>query len=245
MLCRGKTAGVTGEAMISHQYRCIFVEVPKTGTTSIRSILGNPRHPHLDVWELKHELETQWTRHNGRWDKYYGAWYGLKPEKERRDRGRAIFDSYFKFGFVRNPWDRTVSLYERRESAQLHKEITFDEFVDRIRYSTFTCMYPSPKVNQLDWMVDPSGNVIVDFIGRFERLEEDWRLVADKLDIDRPLPHGNRNPQRIRHYTDYYTPRTRDIVARRFAVDIETFGYEFGASADDPGDAGRASEPVS
>jgi hypothetical protein len=68
--------------------------------------------------------------------------------------------------------------------------------------------------------------VHADFIGTFEHLVVDRDIVAQKLGITGKLPHRRANP-RARHYTEYYTPRTRDIIATRFKVDIERFGYEF------------------
>ena len=56
--------------------------------------------------------------------------------------------------------------------------------------------------------------------------EKDWAFVAQKLGLEEKLPHRRANPH-ARHYTEYYTPRTRDIIAEKFKVDIERFGYEF------------------
>src|SRR5512140_1266429 len=132
--------------------------------------------------------------------------------------GRAVF--------VRNPWDRVVSLYERTEALQLRNEMSFEQFVDWIEYSSATCVHSSPHRYQLDWFVDPNGNVLADFIGKFERLDEDWAFVAQKLGLGEKLPHRRQNP-RDRHYTEYYNSRTRDVIANKFKVDIEHFGYEF------------------
>ena len=212
--------------VISHKHKCIFVEVPKTGSTSVRTILGRPSKPHLSLSELKKMMENCWTRMGG--EKRMSEWLYLPLSRERRrEIGGKEFESYFKFGFVRNPWDRVVSLYERTEPLQMKDKMTFDEFVDWIQYSSSTCIHSSPHRYQLDWFVDGSGNVLADFIGKFERLEEDWSVVAQKLGINRPLPHTHANP-RARHYTDYYTPRTREIIAQKFKVDIDHFGYEFG-----------------
>ena len=148
------------------------------------------------------------------------------PEEKRLERGREQFDSYFKFGFVRNPWDRVVSLYERKEALELRKKMSFEEFVDWIQYSSATCVHSSPHRYQLDWFVDPNGLVLADFIGRFERLADDWRIVARKIGASGELPHGRPNP-RSRHYTEYYNNKTRGIIAEKFKVDIEHFGYQF------------------
>jgi hypothetical protein len=61
----------------------------------------------------------------------------------------------------------------------------------------------------------------------FERLDEDWAVVAKKLGINESLPHRRANP-RERHYTEYYDARTREVIANKFRIDIEHFGYEFG-----------------
>jgi hypothetical protein len=209
--------------MISTEYKCIFIEVPKTGSTSIRQILGHPRKPHLNILQTKYEfvsilrLDYLYERPDDLWD----------PGKPI-ELAESLFEQYFKFGFVRNPWDRTVALYERREGVQASKQMTFDEFVDRIEYSSDTCIHPTRHKNQLDWLSDENGNVLVDFVGRFERLQDDWKTVCDRLGIDETLPHANKNPERAKHYTEYYTEETQQIIAEKFKVDIDYFGYEFG-----------------
>ena len=212
--------------VISHKHKCIFVEIPKTGSTSVRAILGKAWKPHLNLWQIKNQMETYWTRYGGRKNRILAALYLLRSEKRRKAIGGKQFETYFKFGFVRNPWDRVVSLYERTEALQLKDKMAFDEFVDWIQYSSATCVHSSPHRYQLDWFVDPNGNMLADFIGKFERLEEDWAFVAKKLGLNENLPHQRPNP-RARHYTEYYTPRTRDVIANKFKVDIERFGYEF------------------
>lgn len=121
--------------------------------------------------------------------------YLTLPRHLRIEIGRKQFETYFKFGFVRNPWDRVVSLYERAEGLQFRNTMSFDEFVDWIQYSSSTCLYPTPHRHQLDWFVDPSGNVLADFIGKFERLDEDWAFVAQKLGIAERLLHRMANPR--------------------------------------------------
>ena len=75
-------------------------------------------------------------------------------------------------------------------------------------------------------MSDEEGAVIVDFIGRFENLNEDTGTVFRNLGISgASLPHNNSSHHR--DYRSYYTEETRDLVAERYARDIEFFGYEF------------------
>ncbi|MBC7619493.1 MAG: hypothetical protein H7293_11005 [Candidatus Saccharibacteria bacterium] len=183
--------------MISEQYRCIFVEVPKTGSTSVRSIVGEPLRPHLNIWQIAQ---------------------GMVPEQ---------FEQFYKFGFVRNPWDRAVALYERREGMQLKSKLSFEEFIDWMKFASSTCLHPVPHRYQLDWFVNPHGDIIVNRIGRFENLANDWAEIASRIGARPDLPMLNFNTNRKRHYSEYFSKRSRLIVATRFAVDIEYFGYEF------------------
>lgn len=182
--------------MVSDQYKCIFIQVPKTGSTSIRHLLGQPPKPHLNACQIEQNIAAE------------------------------KFENYFKFGFVRNPWDRAVSLYERKEGLQLKNKMSFDEFVEWLKFSSATCLHPLPHRYQLDWFLNQNGDVIVDFIGRFEQLQKDWGFVSKRIGLSHQLPHLNKNCQRS-HYSRYFNKKTRQIIADRFAVDIEYFGYEF------------------
>jgi len=204
--------------MISHQYQCIFIEVPKTGSTSIRSILGHPKKPHLNIQEVKEKF-------------FHEVPLSTNPVK-RFFQTRTLkqkWEQYYKFGFVRNPWDRVVSLYLRKEGIQMSDKMSFPEFVHWIENSSDTCIHPSPHKNQLDWFLDKNQQIAVDFIGKFENLNEDWKHISKHLGINAPLPHANQNPAKKKHYTEYYTDELRDIIAEKFHKDIEYFGYSFGA----------------
>jgi hypothetical protein len=132
--------------------------------------------------------------------------------------------NYFKFCFVRNPWQRTVSAWEyliHQKWANMKQFSTFEIFIKNMP-SRFAHLKP-----QCDWICDNNQNVIVDFIGRFENLQEDFNIICDKIGIPKQkLPHKNKTKHK--HYTEYYDDETREIVAKKFAKDIEYFNYEFG-----------------
>jgi len=160
-------------------------------------------------------MESYWVVRGGRKNRILEWLYLTLPAERRKEWGRRQFESYFKFGF------------ERNEAVQMRQEMTFEEFVRWIQYSSSTCIHSSPHRYQLDWFVDANGKMLADFIGRFERLQEDWAVVAKKLGVSEVLPHARANP-RPRHYTEYYTPETQSIIEEKFKVDIETFNYRFG-----------------
>jgi len=206
--------------MINHQFQCIFIEVPKTGSTSIRTILGHPEKPHLNIQEAKKKFFKELSQVRNPIKRYFQT-KSLTHS----------WNNYYKFGFVRNPWDRVVSLYLRKEGIQLSGKMSFPEFVHWIQNSSDTCIHPSQHKNQIDWFLDENGNIAVDFIGKFENLNEDWGHIAKQLGINTTLPHANKNPTKKKHYTEYYTDELRDIIADKFHKDIEYFGYSFGVSS--------------
>ena len=76
-----------------------------------------------------------------------------------------------------------------------------------------------------EWITDDKGKVVVDFIGKYENFDEDWKIVCEKIGIKAKLPH--RNKSKHRHYSVYYTKEARQVIAERFKEDIKMFGYKF------------------
>ena len=113
----------------------------------------------------------------------------------------------------------------KKDRFGLEMFLSFEEFVSWIQYSSATSNQAAPHRYQLDRLTDSSGNLLMNFIRSFENLDSDWNVVADMLRIDASLPHLNLI--NAKHYTEYYSEKTKAIVAEKFKVDIETFGYEF------------------
>jgi hypothetical protein len=240
--------------VICHPYRCVFVHVPKTAGISIELVFidlmgltyqtraplllrrnhdpakGPPRLAHLKATE-------------------YVSCGHMTPEQ---------FQAYFKFSFVRNPWDRIVSEYRYRGYPVRFDFKTY--LFKRLPKPGFTDIY-CHILPQSDFLFDEGGTLLVDFVGRYESLQTDFDTVCARLGIPpRELPHVNRAEDvrpRVRrlndvktlndvkqllrhrfwnlerrhtfpHYTQYYDDESREFVAELFRKDIEAFGYAFG-----------------
>lgn len=185
--------------MISHSHKFIFVHVSKTAGTTIR-----------------HALE-------GEYDELHKPYHsGISKIKEKLS--YQVFQTYFKFGAIRNPWDREVSRYKYLQSArcegfkkQKYCQNGFNEYLFKF-IELGLVNYDTLKID---------GKVGMDYIMKFENLQEDFNVVCDKIGIPRQeLPH--RNKTKRKHYTEYYDDETREIVGEKYAQDIEYFGYKFG-----------------
>jgi len=142
----------------------------------------------------------------------------------------------FSFAFVRNPWDRLVSAYEYLKNGGICPLDAEDYLNLFSKYENFKEMVLNWEEvffdqihfkSQSDWICDNDGNIIVDFVGKFENLQQDFDIVCDRMQIPRKkLPHTNKTNHK--HYTEYYDDEIREIVAKKYARDIEYFGYKFG-----------------
>lgn len=161
------------------------------------------------------------------WQEYYRANAGK-------------FRRYYKFAFVRNPWDRLVSTYsflkagglDPRDRAWAEQNLSryrdFDEFVR----GWLTAENASRWVHfmpQHNWICDEDQQCRMDFVGRFEHIDRDFAVVARRIGCTRPLERGNQSEHH--HYSEYYTAETRDMVAAVYATDIRLFEYEFDETA--------------
>lgn len=200
--------------VISKKYNFIYIALPKTGTTSIQKCFSN-----LDDETLF--IENKNLDDHGQIDK--SLCKHIKSCELRKKIKN--YDSYFKFAFVRNPWDLVVSWYAyvRRlplSSSRSSKGISFKKFINEME-----CVWGQGL--QTKWILDESGNQLVDFVGKFENLQEDFDIVCKMIGVKQSkLPHKNKSNHKF--YKKIYDQETREIVAEKYAKDIEYFGYEFG-----------------
>ena len=197
--------------MISDQYRCVYVHIPKTAGTSIERALG---------WIGDDVIGPYGT-----------VPYGVQDHRTLNELRLAMptadFDAYFKFTFVRNPWARVVSWYRNVISDAVHRgnfgiaaDSTLRDFL--VRHGSTWGLQPLRY-----WIGDRSGALELDFIGRFETLRSDFDTVRKRLGVPAvELPHLTQSNDRT-HYRSLYDHECREIVAQRYAEEIGMFDYRF------------------
>lgn len=165
---------------------------------------------------------------------------------KKRVKSINVENNYFKFTFVRNPWDRIASCYRNKienswkyahkrvnsSSKKLkskglnfeNNELTLNEFLILLEKG-------NNRFYNIHWA--PQTSIVnmdkMDFIGRFENLEEDWKYVCKKIGIDeRKLPHKLQTKPKDQSYRDYYKDQESiDIISRIYKKEIELFNYKF------------------
>ncbi len=216
--------------LLSLKHNFLFVHTAKTGGTSVRDALAPLRYrdPWYPVQFLcsrlsslsGHRLGIKFPRHS----KIVAAQEMLPRE---------LFDRLFKFVFVRNPWDLQVSSFHHicRERPHLMGQVdSFDAFMRWKLDPERPYQYHVDTSIELqsDYLIGLHGEVLVDFIGRYERLREDFEEACRRIGIPPPaLPHKRKATDRSRDYRSYYTDALAEMVARRFEPDIRLLGYSF------------------
>ncbi|GGA13492.1 sulfotransferase family 2 domain-containing protein [Okeania sp. KiyG1] len=227
--------------LISHKHKFIFVHVQKTAGQSVTETLK----------KNVPDLEKLVTQH-----KHGSAITG------RDILGVDKWNEYYKFAFVRNPWDRLVSWYSmilgicldekmsqnysnynlwhkvvrnyrkyrylnRPHNSKFYSYVlkncnSFEDFIKNSHRDNMKNMR-----NQLDYLVDEEGNIIVDFIGKFESLGDDFNQLKSNLNLPHmELPHVTHKSKH-RNYQEYYNDEIREIVQERYHQDIKYFNYNF------------------
>lgn len=189
-------------------YKCIFVHIPKNAGLSVcYTLFGNTGGSHRKIVDYKKIFSP------------------------------GTFKRYYKFTFVRNPWDRLVSTFfflkngglteKDRVWAQEHiaQFDSFDAFVKG--WLTEENINNSLHFqHQYCFLEDEKGIIAVDFIGRFENIEEDFKKITEELNIRRTLKKTNTS-KRKEDYKAYYDEETKTIVNEVYRKDIQLFNYEF------------------
>jgi hypothetical protein len=231
--------------IISHEHKFIFLKTKKTAGTAIEAALSELCGPDDVITPYREESERE---RQGRAPQNYRIEHPLKPKRTllrrilmRPERyyhasvgfyehmpawrvraylGEEVWQSYFKFAFDRNPWDRQVSWYLYKTKSKRARP-SFERFMSSRRRA----YVDNFQIYTLD------GSPAVDFVGRYERLDEDLNKALELAGVGRELsvPRTNVTPNRDREadYREFYTPHTQGLVADWYANEIALLGYWF------------------
>ena len=211
--------------IVLHEYQAIYFSIPKVASSTW-----------LKVCAQLLEIEPP-----------EGRTYRLVDFPRLGEEDILTYENYFKFCFVRNPWDRLISCYLNK--IQKNSNINPPEFENGIqrsflRYGTFSagmsfeefvkavCEIPDIDADrhiksQYTFITDRSDNKLVDFIGKLENANDNFSYVLKKLGGDEVhIPHSKKSQNR-KSYEQYYTSKLITIVEKRYAKDIEMFDYNF------------------
>ncbi|WP_297823019.1 sulfotransferase family 2 domain-containing protein [uncultured Paraglaciecola sp.] len=231
--------------MISHHQKCVFVHIPKNAGQSIEHVFINlleltwetraplllrrNEHPELGPLRLAHLKAEEYVK------------YKYMTQEQ--------YEEYFKFAIVRNPWDRLVSFYKYLgyKNQMDFKTFVTEEFKNKVFKERYWFVGP-----QYEYVVDKNGKMIVDFIGKFESLQEDFDRACPLMALPATnVPHVNKSSERnkkpqstfgalketfktgtgksfpsFKRYQDYYDDESSQVVIDLYGKDIEMFEYE-------------------
>lgn len=204
--------------ILSHKRRFIFFAAGKTGTTSIESCLGD----YDELPPFSREDHEKYDKH-------------MPPAVFRARVSPAIWNGYYKFAFVRNPWDWLVSAaFFTRKRNWFSTQLTRREILKLARALPMRGITWAEYRTQFAFLTDAQGKLCVDFVGQYEHLQADFDHVCRQAGLPlRKLPALNTTMHR--HYSAYYTDETSRLVAELYREDIEAFGYRFVRVARPPG----------
>ncbi len=192
--------------MISHQKKFVFVHINCCAGTSLENALKQwgqwrPKDPSGELFRAsQHSTILEY----------------LKAYPEAKE--------FFTFAIVRNPWARMVTYYITHPAFHRHG---FHKWVEVLGVQDGKkTLYDHVRMYSscASWIcID--GQPVVDYVGRFENLSQEFKTITDHLGLDASLPHLNKSSRS--HYADYYDTASKEIIAKRFQNDIELFGYQF------------------
>jgi len=187
--------------------KIIFIHIPKTaGISLVKSIFG-------DV-----------TLEGHRFVSFYKQVFGNR------------YSEFFTFTIVRNPWDRLYSAYKFLEKGgiNIHDKNAFETHLSTYKdFEDFVLKGLNEKIiweimhfiPQYEFVCDKNGKIIVDYLVRFESLQEDIAGLSKKINLEVVMDHHNYNKKK--DYREAYTKEMIEKVHHIYQKDIDVFEYSF------------------
>lgn len=224
--------------LISHKYKFITIDIPKTGTRSLRETLCP-----LNVIDV---VGGGFTGNDHIWQHSTAQ----QVEREFESQGWD-WDEYLKFTLVRNPWKRYASLlnYNREKAvaflnsspaqrsemndAQRHQGMALTAMFDNCEWNYSLALKRIIKNNlsQVAYLVDESSELLFtgnDIIGKTEDIEHWFRTLCDRVSIPTcpKLKHSNKGHY-VKPWSEYFDQEAIDLVAEKEEWLIEKMNYTF------------------
>ena len=144
----------------------------------------------------------------------------------------------YSFTFVRNTYKRLVSWFRHHNGVDIEefREWVKNDYPHNWKSDWIARGQENNPLNQMNWITDTDGNVVVDFIGTVGNIDEDYKQLCEELEIENPnpLPHLIPTPeveeakkQKDFNPKDYYDEETRKKVEEDFKEEIEYFNFKF------------------
>ncbi len=202
--------------MISHKHRCLFVHVPKTAGKSVLDLFGLP------MLGSEYDGSKDWIEDP----------YGHVPVRSYGK--RQWFKSYFKFAIVRHPFDRLVSAFHfldkgglnegDRAFAEEHLSPYNGDFQKFVAEGLESAKIYSHFRPQSDWLCNRRGNITVNYVGKFENLEESMGEIAGRIGLEyNGMRHLNTSARA--EWSTYFDWSTRKAAAEVYREDFGRFSY--------------------
>jgi hypothetical protein len=228
--------------IISHRHRFIFLKTLKTASSSVEIALSHYCGPDDVITPTREDLAEQraisgqnyrlvgplvpkrplWRRILRRPERYYhpsvGFYEHMPAWRVRAYVGEEIWSKYYKFAFVRNPWDRQVSYYFYKTRSEKPRR-SFDAFLANKKRA----LVESREIYTID------DCLAVDFLGRYENLAQGFAKATADVGLrgGGALPVTNASDKPKDRYREFYTDRTRSMVGEWYGKEIAELGYSF------------------
>ena len=214
--------------LVSHTHKFVFIHIYKTAGTSIAKALA-PYNVSPGKRRAARILKRLRAPFPETWDT--GLSVEHKTAIEAREQlGRNVYDEFFSFAFVRNPWDWQVSVYQHilrnRKHALCQTLAELGSFESYVHWLCDDSASERDDRCQVDFLRDSNGELMVNFVGRFESLSIDFQEVCQRIGIECTLPKLNTAERRV-DYRAWYNDCTIDLIGAKYAKDIKQFGYQF------------------
>ncbi|MGE4307108.1 MAG: sulfotransferase family 2 domain-containing protein, partial [Novosphingobium sp.] len=209
------------EMIVSHRHRFIFAAVPKTGTHSVRQALRE----HMGSEDI--EQVNLFVSSRFPWSELASIPHGhLSLRQIRSCLGETTFSDYFRFAFVRNPFDRFVSycafMVRGGDAFRQNPREVMRHFLFREPPEQHILFQPQAAL----LVGDDGRTLLTDALGRVEEMQPSYDAICARIGIS-PRPLDRINATSHRDYRDYYDRDLIQGVRARYAFDLDLFGYAF------------------